>query len=138
MNWINDAIFYRLNISDNTFYNLLFDLLSSSIKEMMPDGLKKKEVEIKFTIQHEIRKKVGDYFFKKGSDSGQKEIMALIEHPLLDSHAIKNFALVDIMIMEGYLDKSYKEDVISRVEKRQLLEKMSGDFSEIAIIRKRM
>lgn len=138
MNWINDAVFYRLNISDNAFYDLLFDLLSSSIKEVMSDGLKKKEVEIKFTIQHEIRKKVGDYFFKKGSESGQKEIMALIEHPLLDSRAIKNFGLVDVMIMGGYLDKSYKEEVISRVEKRLLLEKMSGDFSESAVIRKRM
>lgn len=138
VSWIDDAIFYRLNISDNTFYDLLFALLSSSIKEMMPDGLRKKEVEVKFTIQHEISKKVNDYFFKKGSESGEKEIMALIEHPLLDSQAMKNFCLVDEMINGGYLDKSYKEEVISRIEKRMLLEKMNNNFSDNATVRKRM
>lgn len=138
VSWIDDAIFYRLNISDNTFYDLMFALLSSSIKEMMPDGLRKKEVEVKFTIQHEIRKKVNDYFFKKGSESGEKEIITLIEHPLLDSQAIKNFCLVDEMINGGYLDKSYKEEVISRIEKRMLLEKMNNNFSDNATVRKRM
>lgn len=36
VSWIDDAIFYRLNISDNTFYDLLFALLSSSLTSSPP------------------------------------------------------------------------------------------------------